>query len=99
MQNRGQFFCKISSDRTTDERLGGGQQGAIAGEPGRRAGPKTICPETGDLAKGVEAAAMRIAGQVAEFSELSENGEVDVCAEGAFQIRKRCDFVVEQQLS
>ena len=42
---------------------------------------------------------MRIAGEVVEFFEFSENGEVDVRAEGTFQIGKRCDFVVEQQLS
>ena len=53
----------------------------------------------GDLAKSVETAAMRVPGQVIEFFELSENGEVDVGAEGAFQIGKSCDFVVEEQLS
>ena len=41
---------------------------------------------------------MRIAGQVIEFFELSEDSEIDVGAEGTFQIGKRCDFVVEQQL-
>ena len=41
---------------------------------------------------------MRVAGQVVEFFELSENGEVDIRAEDAFQIGKRCDFVAEQQL-
>jgi len=53
----------------------------------------------GDLAKSVETAAMRVAGQVVELFELSENGDVDVRAEGPFEIGKRCDFVVEQQLS
>ena len=99
MQDGRQFFRKISRDRATDERFGGGQQGTVAGEPGRRAGPQTIGPETGDLAKSVETAAMRVAGQVVEFFKLSENGEVDVRTEGTFQIRKRRDFVVEQQLS
>jgi len=42
---------------------------------------------------------MRVAGQVVEFFELSEHGEVDVRAEGAFQIGKRCDLVVKEQLS
>ena len=42
---------------------------------------------------------MRVAGEVVELFELSENGEVDVGAEGAFQIGKDCDSVVEQQLS
>jgi hypothetical protein len=42
---------------------------------------------------------MRVAGEVVEFFEFSEDGEVDVRAEGTFQIGKCCDFVVEQQLS
>jgi hypothetical protein len=42
---------------------------------------------------------MRVAGQVVEFFELSENGKVDVRAEGTFQIGQGCDFAVEQQLS
>ena len=54
--------------------------------------------ETGDLAKSVETAAMRIAGHVIEFFELSKDSEIDVGAEGTFQIGQRCDFVVEQQL-
>jgi hypothetical protein len=97
VQDRRQFFRKISRDRATDEGLGGGQQGTVAGEAGRCAGPQTIGTETGDLAKSVETAAMRVAGQVVEFFELSENGEVDVRAEGTFQIGKGCDFVTEQR--
>jgi hypothetical protein len=69
-----------------DERLGSGQEGTVAGKPGRRAGPQPIGSETGDLAKSVETAAMRVAGQGVEFFEFSENGEVDVRTEGAFQI-------------
>jgi len=82
-----------------DECLGGGQQGTVAGEPGRRGGPQAISSETSDLAKRIEAAAMRVAGQVVEFLELAEDGEVNVRAEGPFQIGKGCDFVAEQQLS
>ena len=93
MQDRRQFIRKISGHRATDECLGGGQQGAVAREPSRRTGPQAIGAETGDLAKSVETAAMRVAGQVVEFFELSENGEVDVRAEGTFQIGEGCDFV------
>src|SRR5258708_27052022 len=71
-------------------------QGAVAGEPGRIAGPQTMWSEAGDLTKGVKAAAMRVAGQVVEFFQLSENGEVDIRAERSFQTGKGCDFVVEQ---
>src|ERR1051326_9158650 len=99
MQDRRQFFREISRDRAMDEHLGGGQESAVAGKPRRRAGPQTIGAETGDFAKRVETAAMRIAGQVVELFELSEDGEIDVRAEGPFEIRKYCDFVVEQQLS
>lgn len=42
---------------------------------------------------------MRVAGQVVELFELSENGEVDVCTDGPLEIGKCRDFVVEQQLS
>ena len=60
---------------------------------------KAIGSETGDLAQRVEPATVRVAGQVVELFELTENGEVDVGTEGSFQIGKGCDFVVEQQLS
>src|SRR5215471_1145643 len=99
MQDFGQFFRKITRGGTTDECLGCGQQGTVAGEPGRMAGPQTIGSETGDLTKGVKTAAMRIAGQIVKLFELSENGNVDARAESSFQIRKGCDLVVEQQLS
>src|SRR5258708_39260489 len=99
MQDRGQFFGKISRVRAADERLGGGQQGTVAGEPSRRGGPQAISSETGDLAKRIETAAMRVAGQVVEFLELSEDSKVNVCAKGPFQIGKGCDFVAKQQLS
>jgi hypothetical protein len=49
------------------------------------------------LVSAPEAAAMRIDGHVIEFFELSEDSEVDVGAEGTFQIGQRCDFVVAQQ--
>jgi hypothetical protein len=42
---------------------------------------------------------MRVAGQVVEFFELSENREVNVRAQGTFQVGKGCDFVAQQQLS
>jgi hypothetical protein len=98
VQDRRQFFRKISRDRATDEHLGGGQQGTVTREPGWRAGPQAIGSEAGNLAKRVETAPMRVAGQVVEFFELSEDGEVDVGAEGTLQIGKR-DLVMEQQLS
>ena len=99
MQDGRQFFRKTSSERATDECLGGGQERTVAGEPGRRAGPQAIGPEASDPAKRVETAAVRVAGQVVKFFELSENGEVNVRPEGTFQIGKRCDLVAEQQLS
>ena len=88
VQDRREFFGKISRGRTADKGFGGGQQGTVPGEPGRRTGPQPIGSETGDLAKSIEPAALRVAGQVVEFFEFSENGEVDVRAEGAFQIGK-----------
>src|SRR5882672_4544534 len=72
MQDLRQLLREISRDRVTDERLGGGQQGAVAGEPGGLAGPQAIGTEMGDLTKSVETAAMRVAGQVVELFELSE---------------------------
>src|SRR5437879_12961874 len=97
MQDRGQFFRKIPCDRVADESFSGGQQGTVAGEPGRLGGPHTIGPEMGDLTKGVETAAMKVAGQVVELFELSENGKVDIRAEGTFQVWKCCDIAVDQQ--
>jgi hypothetical protein len=99
VQERRQFLGKISRDRVADERLGGRQQSTVAGEPRRLAGPQAIGSEAGDLTKSVETTAMRVAGQVVELFELSEDGEVDVRAKGMFQIGKGCDFVAEKQLS
>ena len=63
MQRRRQFLRKISRDRFTNERLGSSQQGTVTGETRGRAEPQTIGSETGDLAKSVETAAMKVAGQ------------------------------------
>ncbi len=82
MQDGGQFFRKISRDRVADERFSGGQEGTVAGEPGRLAGPQAIGSEAGDPTKSVVTAAMGVAGQVVELFELSENGKVDIRAEG-----------------
>ena len=99
MQDCGEFFREIARGRATDESFGCGQQGSVAGEPGRIAGPQTIGVETDDLTKGVETATMRVAGQIVELLELSENGEVDMRAESTFQVGEGCDFVVEEQLA
>ena len=99
VQDGRKFFRKISRDRAADGRLGGGQQGTVAGEPGRRTGPQTIGSEASDLAKCVETATVRVAGQVVKFFELSENSEVHLRAEGTFQIGKRCNLVAQQQFS
>src|SRR5439155_2885238 len=99
MRDRGQFFRKVSRDRTADECLGSGQQSTVTGEPGRRARPQSIRSETRNFAESVETAAMRVAGQVVELFEFPENSEVDVRAEGKFQVGKRSDSVAEQQFS
>jgi len=55
-------------------------------------------PQNGRSQKRVETAAMGVAGHVVELLELSENGKIDIRAEGARQVGERCDFVSERQL-
>ena len=57
-----------------DERLGGGDQGAGAGEPDAAERPQSELVEVGEFVEGVVAAAMRVAGAGGEVLELAERG-------------------------
>lgn len=65
VQRIGQITGKEALRGVDDKGLHGGQQRAIAGEPNRLVGPKTLVIKLGDLGEGVVPAPMGIAGQVA----------------------------------
>ena len=57
-----------------DERLGGCDQGAGAGEADPGEGPQAVLVEVGECVEGVVAAAMRVAGPGVEVLELAKSG-------------------------
>ena len=69
-----QFLDEVSGLGMVDERVGGCDQGAGAGEadPGER--PQAALVEVGEFIEGVEAAAMRVAGAGVDVLELAERG-------------------------
>lgn len=66
--------------------IAAGQQRAVTREPRQIVGPQPICIEASDLAKGVKAATVRVAGEVAQFLQLAEDGEIDVRAKGPLRL-------------
>jgi hypothetical protein len=84
----GKLLGEIALGGLLDKRLGRSRQRSVTRKPSRTVRPESIRVEAGDLAKGIEAAAMGIAGQVAEFLEFAEDGQVDRRAESSFEIRK-----------
>ena len=65
---------EVSGFRVVDERLGGCDEGAGAGEADSAERPQAVFVEVGDLVEGVVAAAMGVAGAGVEIPELAERG-------------------------
>src|SRR5215467_7741606 len=58
--------------------------------------PKTLIIKASDFGKGVIAAAMSIAGQIVQWAELPENGDIGGSAEPLFQLGEVGDLVRTQ---
>ena len=65
---------EVSGFRVVDERLGGCDEGAGAGEADAGERPQAVFVEVGELVEGVVAAAMGVAGAGVEVPELAERG-------------------------
>src|SRR5215831_20004746 len=82
-----------------DKGLGGRGIIAKTGEPDSVVRPEAGVVKTGDLAEGIVATAMRIAGEVIEKFEFAEYGEAGAAAENLFEFRQGGDPVAEQVLA
>ena len=69
-----QLVDEMSGLGVVDERLGGCDQGAGAGEADPGEGPQAVLVEVGECVEGVVAAAMRVAGPGVEVLELAKSG-------------------------
>jgi hypothetical protein len=97
MQQRSQFIGEVSARGTMNESFRGGQQGAEAREPGVCMRPQSVIVKAGDIAQGIVAAAMGIAGEVIERPEFAEDGDIHRGAESLFQFVQGGDLVAQQK--
>ena len=74
MQQVVQLLAEVSGLGVADERLGGCDQGADAGEADPGEGPQTALVEVDEFIEGVVAAAMRVAVPGGQVLELAERG-------------------------
>ena len=93
MQSIGQFMGVVAVGRLVDEDVYGGEQGAMTRKPNALVRPESAIVEMGNFRQGVEAPAMRIAGEVAELLEFAKYGEIGFGAEGALQLGQIGDLV------
>ena len=99
MQALGQFFGEIALRGMIHPGLGGGEQRAVTREPDRLMRPQSIGVEAGDLTEGVVSSAMGIAGEIVEWLEFSEDGQVDRGAKGTFEFIEGGDLGLPQVLT
>ena len=93
-----QLVGEVSGLGLVDERLGGCDQGAGAGEANPGEGPQAALVEVGELVEGVVAAAMRVAGAGVDVLELAECGApAGAVAERGHDLGQRGDGLVAEQ--
>ena len=80
-----------------DERLGGGDQGAGAGEPDVAERPQSTFVEVDELVEGVVAAAMGVAGAGGEVLELAERGAPGTGSERRHDLGQRADGLLAEE--
>ena len=81
-----------------DERLGGRDQGAGAGETDPGEEPQAVLVEVGEGIEGVVAAAMRVAGPGVEVLELAKRGApAGAGTEGRHHLGQRGDGLLAEQ--
>ena len=62
-------------------------------------GPQAIGIEADNLAQGVKAGAVGVAGEVVKFLELAEDGDIDLSTESLFEFRESRRFSSEEKLT
>ena len=89
---------EVSGFRVVDERLGGCDEGAGAGEADAGERPQAVFVEVGELVEGVVAAAMGVAGAGVEVPELAERGApADSGTEGGHHVGQGSDGLLSEQ--
>ena len=93
-----QLVDEVSGFRVVDERLGGCDEGAGAGEADAGERPQAVFVEVGELVEGVVAAAMGVAGAGVEVLELAERGApADSGTEGGHHVGQGSDGLLSEQ--
>ena len=93
-----QLVDEVSCRGVVDERLGGCEQGAGAGEADPGKGPQAALVEVGECVEGVVAAAMRVAGPGVEVLELAKSGTpAGAGTEGRHHLGQRRDGLLAKQ--
>ena len=93
-----QLVDEVSCRGVFDERLGGCEQGAGAGEADPGKGPRAALVEVGECVEGVVAAAMRVAGPGVEVLELAKSGTpAGAGTEGRHHLGQRRDGLLAKQ--
>jgi hypothetical protein len=62
-------------------------------------GPQPIGIELHNLAQGVEAGAVGVAGEIVKFLELAEDGDIDLSTESLFEFRESRRLSAEEKLA
>ena len=89
---------EVSGFRVVDERLGGRDEGAGAGEADVGERPQAVFVEVGELVEGVVAAAMGVAGAGVEVPELAERGApADSGTEHGHHVGQGSDGLLSEQ--
>ena len=93
-----QLVDEVSCRGVVDERLGGCDQGAGAGEADPGKGPQAALVEVGECVEGVVAATMRVAGPGVEVFELAKSGApAGAGSEGCHHLGERGDGLLAEQ--
>ena len=92
-----EFLAEIPRLCLVDERLGGGDQGAGAGEPDAAERPESEFLELDEFVEDVVAAPMRVAGASGEVLELAKCGAPGTGSERGHDFRQRGDGLLAEQ--
>jgi hypothetical protein len=95
----GEFIGEPTARRLLDETFDGGEEGAEAGKPDGVVGPETGAVEAGDVGESVEASAMGVAGEVAKWLELAEDGDGGGCTESFLELGESGGFMAQKVLA
>jgi hypothetical protein len=97
VQGPRQFIGAITAPGTIDEPFGGGQQRAKTREPDIGMRPQSTVVKTGDFAQSIVSAAMGITGEVTEWFELAEDGDIDRGTQGLLHVIEGGGLVAQQK--